>query len=435
MNCRTLGIDLAKQVFQLHGVGEHGHMVVQKRVTRSKLRATIAQLPACVIGREACRSAQYWAREFEQLGHTAKLISPQFVKPYVKGNKNESRDAEAICEAVTRPHLRFVPLKAVESQDIQAIHRLRSRLIKARTALVNQVRGVLAERGIVIAQGMTRLRKQLPVIVEDDGNALTSLSREVMREVYEELVALDERVTRADPLIKRVFADSESCQKLAKIAGVGPVVATALVAAVGNAKEFTNGRHLATWLGLVPRQCSSGGKERLLGMSKRGDRYLRTLLIHGARATVHRARRKNDARSRWILSLEQRRGKNIATIAIANKNARIAWALLTSDAGYRKAASGEALVNRCPPLADGCEGENGVMTPRVSPACSGPAWRRGRFEAGVPLRRARADSLRAGEAFLLPDKAVYTSATEPFLVILDNHLAKRERSIYVATFR
>ena len=338
MNCTTLGIDLAKQVFQLHGVDEHGHVVVQKRGTRSKLRATIAQLPPCLIGMEACGSAQYWAREFQQLGHTVKLISPQFVKPYVKGNKNDSRDAEAICEAVARPHMRFVPLKTVESHDIQAIHRMRSRLVKERTALVNQIRGLLAERGIVIAQGITRLRKQLPVIVEDEGKALTSLSREVMRGLYEELVALDERITRADHLIKRVFADNASCQKLAKIEGVGPVVATALVAAVGNAKEFTNGRHLAAWLGLVPRQCSSGGKERLLGISKRGDRYLRTLLIHGARATVHRARCKSDARSRWILNLEQRRGKNIATVAIANKNARIAWALLTSDAEYRKAA-------------------------------------------------------------------------------------------------
>jgi transposase len=338
MHCTILGIDVAKQVFQLHGVDERGQVVLQKRVSRSKLPETIAQLPACVIGMEACSSAQYWAREFQQLGHTVKLISPQFVKPYVKGNKNDSRDAEAICEAVSRPHMRFVPLKTVESQDIQALHRMRSRLVKERTALVNQVRGLLAERGIVIAQGITRLRKQLPVIVEEVGNALTPLSREVIRELYEELVALDKRITRADYLIKRVFADNESCQKLAQVEGIGPVVATALVAAVGNAKEFANGRHLAAWLGLVPRQCSTGGKERLLGISKRGERYLRALLIHGARATVHRARRKTDARSRWIVSLEQRRGKNIATVAIANKNARITWALFTGDAEYRKAA-------------------------------------------------------------------------------------------------
>jgi transposase len=338
MHCTTLGIDLAKQVFQLHGVDAHGHVVMQKRVSRSKLRETIAQLPACVIGMEACGSAQYWARELQQLGHTVKLISPQFVKPYVKGNKNDSRDAEAICEAVSRPHMRFVPLKTVESQDIQALHRMRSRLIKERTALVNQIRGLLAERGIVIAQGISRLRKQLPVIVEDVETTLTPLSREVIRELAEELAALDERVTRADALVQRVFTQSAPCQKLAQIEGVGPVVATALVAAVGNAQEFANGRHLAAWLGLVPRQCSTGGKERLLGMSKRGDRYLRTLLIHGARATVHWARRKTDARSRWIRSVEQRRGKNIAAVAIANKNARIAWALLTSEAEYRKAA-------------------------------------------------------------------------------------------------
>ena len=170
MNCATLGIDVAKQVFQFHGVDERGQVVVQKRVTRAKLRETVAQLPTSLIGMEACGSAQYWAREFQQLGHTGKLISPQFVKPYVKGNKSDSRDAEAICEAVSRPHMRFVPLKTVESQDIQAIHRLRSRLVKDRTALGNQIRVVWAERGMVIAQGMTRLRQQLPLIVEDEAN-------------------------------------------------------------------------------------------------------------------------------------------------------------------------------------------------------------------------------------------------------------------------
>lgn len=338
MNVVTLGIDLAKSIFQLHGVDEHGKVVVQKRVSRSKLRETVAQLPPCLIGMEACASAQYWAREFQQLGHTVKLISPQFVKPYVKGNKNDSRDAEAICEAVSRPHMRFVPLKTVESQDIQTIHRMRSRLVKERTALSNQIRGLLAERGIVFAQGLTRLRQHLPTLLEDEENVLTPLSREVMRELYNELVALDERIAQADRLVQRVFTENAQCQKLAQVEGIGPVIATALVAAVGNAHEFANGRHLAAWLGLVPRQCSSGGKERLLGISKRGDRYLRTLLIHGARATVHRARHKTDARSRWIVRLEQRRGKNIATVAIANKNARIAWVLLTSDAEYRKAA-------------------------------------------------------------------------------------------------
>jgi hypothetical protein len=208
-----------RQVFQLHGVDERGRVVIQKRVSRSKFRATIAQLPACVIGMEACSSSQYWAREFQQMGHMVKLISPQFVRPYVKGNKNDSRDAEAICEAVSRPHMRFVPLKMVESQDIQALHRLRSRLIKERTALVNQIRGLLAERGLVIAQGITRLRNQLPVLVEHEKNELTPLSREVMRELYEELVALDERVRRADAMVQRVFTQSAACQKLAQVEG------------------------------------------------------------------------------------------------------------------------------------------------------------------------------------------------------------------------
>jgi transposase len=215
---------------------------------------------------------------------------------------------------------------------------MRSRLVKERTALSNQIRGLLAERGIVFAQGLTRLRQHLPTLLEDEEKVLTPLSREGRRELSNELVALDERIAQADRLVQRVFTENAQCQKLAQVEGIGPVIATALVAAVGNAHEFANGRHLAAWLGLVPRQCSSGGKERLLGISKRGDRYLRTLLIHGARATVHRARHKTDARSRWIVRLEQRRGKNIATVAIANKNARIAWALLTSDAEYRQAA-------------------------------------------------------------------------------------------------
>lgn len=256
----------------------------------------------------------------------------------VKGHKNDSRDAAAICEAVTRPHLRFVPLKTVESQDIQAIHRMRSRLIKERTALVNQIRGLLAERGIVIAQGITRLRKQLPILMEALGNELPPLSREVRRELDEQLVTLEERVTRADHVVRRVFHESAQGQKLAQSEGIGPVVATALVAAVGDARVFTHGRHLAAWLGVVPRQHSTGGKERLRGISKRGDRYRRTLLIHGARATGHRARGKTDARSRWIMSLEQRRGKHSATVASANTKARSAWALLTRDAEYRKAA-------------------------------------------------------------------------------------------------
>jgi transposase len=234
--------------------------------------------------------------------------------------------------------MRFVPLKTVESHEIQALPRLRSRLLKERTVLVNQIRGLLAERGIVLAQGITRLRHHLPTIVEDGANKLTPMSREVRRELSEELGARDERIARADHFVQRVFTETAQCQKLARVEGLGPVIATALVAAVGTAQEFANGRHLAAWRGLVPRQCSSGGKERLRGISKRGDRYLRTRLIQGARATVHRARHKTDARSRWIVSLAQRRGKNIATVAIANKNARLAWASLTREAEYRKAA-------------------------------------------------------------------------------------------------
>ncbi len=327
MNVTTLGIDLAKSIFHLQGVNAHGKVAVQKRETRSKLLATVAQLSPCLIGMEACGSAQYWAREFQQLGHAVKLISPQFVKPSVKGNKNDSCDTEAICEAVSRPHMRFVPLKTVKSQDIQAIHRMRRRLIAERTALVNQIRGLLAERGIVIAQGITRLRQQLPTIVEDEENALTPLSREVMRELQAELVALDERIMRTDRMVQRVFAENAHCQKLAQVEGIGPVVATALMATIGNANAFQHGRQLAAGLGLVPRQHSTGGKPRLRGISKRGDIYLRTLLIHGARSVVHATARQTEPPTTWPKALRARRNPNIAAVALANKHARLVWAL------------------------------------------------------------------------------------------------------------
>jgi transposase len=334
----TLGIDAAKNLFQLHGVDAHGKIVLKKRLVRHKVLAFVAGLAPCLIGLEASGSAHYWARELTKLGHTVQLISPQFVKPYVKGNKNDPNDAEAICEAVGRPHMRFVPIKSVDQQDMQALHRIRERQIKARTALVNQIRGLLAESGVVMPKGVAQVRQKLPFILEDAENGLTMLAREWLQALAAELPALDQRIQETNTRIQRVFENHEACQRLAQLEGVGPLTATALVAAVGEATTFKNGREFAAWLGLVPRQHSTGGKPLLLGISKRGDRYLRTLLIHGARATVHRARRKTDVRSRWIVSLEQRRGKNIAVVAIANKNARIAWALLTSEAEYRKAA-------------------------------------------------------------------------------------------------
>jgi transposase len=258
------------------------------------------------------------------------------VTPYRKSKKNAPNEAAAICEAVSRPHMRFVPVKGVAHQDIQALHRARQLLIKQRTALCNQIRGLLREYGIVVAQGVHRLRKSLPALLEDAENGLTCLSRELFQELYQQLVWLDERIEVMDNKLLQVFSTTEACQRLAKIEGVGPMIATALYAAVPQADVFHSGRHLAAWLGLVPRQHSTGGKSLLLGISKRGDRYLRTLLIHGARAVVYRWKDKLNPspRARWLQQLIARRGINCATVALANKTARVAWVLLQKGVSY-----------------------------------------------------------------------------------------------------
>lgn len=338
MNVSTLGIDLAKAVFQLHGVDEHGQVTLTKRLSRQKLLPFLANLPPCLMGMEACSGSHYWARELQKLGHEVKLIAPQFVKPYVKGNKTDGNDAAAICEAVSRPHMHFVPINTLEQQDMQALHRIREQLVKQRTALANQMRGLLHEYGVVIPSGISRLRAKLPLTLEDAENGLSDLSRELIHELYQRLRTLDEQVRQYDRRIEQVFKQDERCQRLGQVEGIGPLIATAFLAAVGDARVFHNGRQVAAWLGLVPKQYSSGGKARLLGISKRGDRYLRTLLIHGARAAVQRAAQKDDARSAWINRLCQRRGKNVTAVAVANKNARILWALLARDEAYRPAA-------------------------------------------------------------------------------------------------
>ncbi len=338
MNVTTLGIDLAKNVFQLHGVDENGKVVLRKKRTRQSLLPFLANLPSCVIGLEACGGAHYWAREMSRLGHEVRLMSPQYVKAYVKTNKNDANDAEGICEAVSRPTMRFVAVKSVEQQDIQAMHRVREGLIKDRTALVNQTRGLLAEYGIVVAQGVHKLRAALPLILEDAENGLSPRGRELFGELYERVLEIDSRLGEADARLQQVFESDERCRRLAQVEGVGALTATALVAAVGDAKAFKNGRQMAAWLGLVPGQHASGNKNRLLGISKRGDRYLRMLLIHGARSVVYRADRKDDARRRWVSQLKARRGANRACVALANKNARILWALLAHDQAYRRAA-------------------------------------------------------------------------------------------------
>ncbi len=334
MNIKRIGIDLAKQVFQVHGVDGQEKAILRRKLPRAKMLTYFQKLPPCLIGMEACSSAHYWGRELQKMGHTVKLMAPQFVKPYVKSNKNDANDAEAICEAVARPTMRFVAIKSIEQQDIQAVHRIRSELVQQRTAKVNQIRGLLGEYGLVVGQRIDVLRKALPLILEYAENGLTIDFRTLLEGLQQDLITLDERVDDMDKNIKLLASSNEDAKRLQQIPGIGPITATALISAIGDGKQFKRGRDLAAWLGLTPRQHSSGGKDRLLGISKRGDAYLRTLLIHGARAVLKVAGNKEDPRSRWIQNLCGRRNKNIAAVALANKNARIVWALLTKKTDF-----------------------------------------------------------------------------------------------------
>jgi transposase len=270
-------------------------------------------------------------------GHKVELIAAQFVKPYVKSGKNDANDAEAICEAVGRPSMRFVAIKTEDQQVTQVAHRIRSRLVRSRTALSNEIRGVLAEFGIIVPLGLSQLRQSLPVLLEQQDNGLTARFKSLLSELAEELRQIDDRIALHDKRIQAEAREDERVKRLLEIEGIGPVSASALVAAVGDARQFASGRDMAAWLGLVPNQHSSGGKERLGRISKRGDTYLRTLLIHGARAALNACASKEDHRSRWVQALSQRRNRNIATVALANKNARIAWAVLSRGESYRGA--------------------------------------------------------------------------------------------------
>jgi transposase len=286
---------------------------------------------------EACSSAHYWAKVLSDLGHEVRLMSPQFVTPYVKSNKSDRNDAEAICEAVGRPSMRFVPQKSADQLALQAVHRVRQRLVSDRTRLVNQIRGLLAEHGIAIARDISRLRHALAKIVDGDRSGLGDLILDIVRDAREELEDLDRRIASYNRRLKTLFQSDEMCRRIGEIEGIGPITATALVAAAGDRTCFKNGREFAAWLGLVPRQRSSGGKTRLLGISKRGDRYIRTLMIHGARAVLGRAGGKQDTRSQWIGRMRERRHPNVVAVALANKNARIVWSILARSEEYRPA--------------------------------------------------------------------------------------------------
>lgn len=323
-----LGIDLAKNVFQLHGVDAVGRVVVRRQVRRAQLLDAIARLAPSTVAMEACAGAHEWGRRIARLGHQVRLIAPQFVKPFVKSHKTDRNDAEAICEAALRPAMRFVALKTVEQQQVLALHRLRAGAVKARTATVNQLRGVMAEFGIVVPQGIGRLRRALPDVLEDAENNLPPLVRAELALQTQRLRDLDVEVARMTARIEQLAEAHEPCRRLMERRGIGPLTASAFVAELGDPRVFRNGRQVGAWLGLVPRQRSSGGRAVLLGISKRGDKYLRTLLIHGARAVVRVADRHEDPLNQWIQRLKERRGVHKATVALANKTARQLWAQL-----------------------------------------------------------------------------------------------------------
>jgi len=330
----VLGVDLGKSTFHLYGVDARGHQVMSRKLTRARFREFMAKLPPCRVGLEACRGAHHWARVLSEHGHEVRLMHAKFVKAYVKTNKNDWRDAEAICEAVTRPNMRFVAVRTLEEQALQMLHRARASAVRARTAKANQLRGFLHEAGVVLGKGLSQVRRGVPEALAKHEGCWPRVLVEVLRGEHEELRRLDERIARYDEELKRWANEDGLCQLLMSIPGVGPVTATALVAKVGRGEEFRSARHMAAWLGLVPRHSGTGGQTRMYGISKRGDAYLRTNLIHGARAVIRQSKRE-DARVRWGQELVGRRGFNVACVAMANKMARTAWAMLRTGELYR----------------------------------------------------------------------------------------------------
>jgi transposase len=338
MEIITLGIDIGKSVFHLVGPDKRGRVVMQKRLSRDRLLELTANRPRCLIGMEACCGAHYLGRALAAQGHDVRLMPAQYVRPFLKGNKNDYLDAEATAEAVQRPTMRFVPIKTVEQLDLQALHRVRDRLVSRRTALINQIRAFLLERGVTVPTGRHRLAQRMWWLLDDAENGLSERMRSLLRSLWEEWRQLESDIDGADRQIVAVARQNDACRRLAEIPGVGPMIATALVAAIGDGSAFTSGRDLAAWLGLVPRQHSTGGRQRLLGISKRGNAYLRRLFVHGARAVFARLDRHHNYLGQWLNALEARRHPNVAVIALANKLVRTAWAVLRKQEHYRAPA-------------------------------------------------------------------------------------------------
>lgn len=335
MNITTVGLDLAKSVFHVVALDAHGHEKMKKRLSRAQVLKFFAKLPACVVGMEACASAHYFARELTKLGHEAKLMPPQYVKAYLRGQKNDTNDARAIAEAVRAPGMRFVTAKTLEQQDVQSLVRLREGVVEARTALMNRLRGLLGEYGIVMSSGASVLRRALPEVLEDASNGLSDALRRWLEQGRHQLLELDAHLENLTRELTAVSKQDDRARRLQTIPGFGPIVASVFVSVIGDGAHYRRGREASASIGLVPRQHSSGGKPVLLGISKRGDRYLRCLLVHGARAVVNAAKNKDDALSRWIKRLCATRGVNKATVALANKLTRIGWAVLRNGGEYR----------------------------------------------------------------------------------------------------
>jgi transposase len=334
MQVSTVGLDIAKNVFQVHGIDEHGRTVLRRKVRRDQLLKLFGELEPCLVGMEACATAHHWARELGALGHEVRLMPPAYVKAYVKRNKNDAADAEAICEAVTRPTMRFVPIKSAEAQSVLMLHRARHLLVRQRTAQVSAMRAHLAEYGFIAAKGISRLRDLLPLL-EDGAGMLPELARQTLLLIAQLIEALTIQIRKIETELLRWHRGNASSQRLETIPGIGFITATALAATVHDARAFRSGRQFAAWLGLVPRQNSSGGKERLGGISKMGDRYLRHLLVIGGTAVVRYTRRKKTSISLWASQLLERKPARLVTVAVANKMARVAWAVMAREENYR----------------------------------------------------------------------------------------------------
>lgn len=331
----TIGLDIAKSVFQVHGVDAGGEVIVRKRLSRARVIPFFAKLPRCLVGIEACSTSHHWARELIALGHDVRLMPAQYVKPYVKRGKNDAADAEAICEAVTRPTMRFVAVKTPEQQSVMMLHRVRLMLNRQRTQLSNATRAHMSEFGIVAPVGRIGLDRLLAIVADKDDERIPPDARICLEMLGAQLTVVKEQILENDRRIRSSARDTEVGRRLMEIPGVGPLLASAFVASVADPQVFKTGRDLAAWIGLVPRQNSSGGKERLGGISRAGNQYLRQMLVVGAMAVIRHAERHGTKRA-WLIELMKRRAKKVAAVALANKTARMVWALMTSGEHYRE---------------------------------------------------------------------------------------------------